>query len=331
MGEKTANPGEYVIPTAPSSGISVSPSVSANTFGSYVQIRSASGNALYIVGVLIIFQGTLALQFEYIIGTGGSGSETIVATGVVGASYDGTSGHNFNGNTIRITKVAVAASTRIAMKVSCEQSNDAGATVYLLCIDQSNVVDNGVATAADVTKWNGTAVVTPDTAGYPKVTIKDGTGTGEIDTTSGGVLVSSIASGGITTASFAAGAIDAAAIAANAIGASELAADAVTEIADGVWNATTAGHVAVGTFGQASQVINAGTCQTGSTSTTIKLASGASASDSYYNNMIVLVETGTGIGQWRRIISYVGSTRVATVNTWATTPGATDTYCIIGF
>ena len=44
-----------------------------------------------------------------------------------------------------------------------------------------------IAVAADVTKWNGTAVATPDTAGYPKVTIKDGTGAGEIALTSGAV------------------------------------------------------------------------------------------------------------------------------------------------
>lgn len=42
----------------------------------------------------------------------------------------------------------------------------------------------------DVQSWNGTAVASPHTAGYPVVTVKDGTGTGEIDTTSGGVLVS---------------------------------------------------------------------------------------------------------------------------------------------
>jgi len=83
----------------------------------------------------------------------------------------------------------------------------------------------------NVTGWNGTAVATPDTAGYPKVTIKDGTGTGEIDLTSGGVLVS--------------------AIAANAVNASALATDAVAEIADGVWDEATAGHVGAGSFGAA--------------------------------------------------------------------------------
>lgn len=40
----------------------------------------------------------------------------------------------------------------------------------------------------DVDKWNGTAVATPATAGYPVVTIKDGTGTGEIDTNAGAVV-----------------------------------------------------------------------------------------------------------------------------------------------
>lgn len=81
-------------------------------------------------------------------------------------------------------------------------------------------------------------VAAEHTAGYPVSTIKDGTGTGEIDTTAGGVLVAAIATGGIAAASFAAGAIDAAAIAANAIGASELAADAVTEIQSGLATAS---------------------------------------------------------------------------------------------
>lgn len=36
-----------------------------------------------------------------------------------------------------------------------------------------------------VAQWNGSNVATPDTAGYPKVTIKSGTGTGEISLSSG--------------------------------------------------------------------------------------------------------------------------------------------------
>lgn len=41
----------------------------------------------------------------------------------------------------------------------------------------------------DVQSWTGTAVASPDTAGYPKVTIKSGTGTGELSLTSGRVVL----------------------------------------------------------------------------------------------------------------------------------------------
>ena len=44
-----------------------------------------------------------------------------------------------------------------------------------------------------VTHWSGTAVAAPDTAGYPKVTLKSGTGTGEVSLSSG--LVSLPATG----------------------------------------------------------------------------------------------------------------------------------------
>ena len=40
---------------------------------------------------------------------------------------------------------------------------------------------------ADVTQWNGTNVASPATAGYPAVTLKVGTGTGEVNLSSGAV------------------------------------------------------------------------------------------------------------------------------------------------
>lgn len=43
--------------------------------------------------------------------------------------------------------------------------------------------------AVNVEQWNNTAVPAEHTSGYPIVTIKDGTGTGEIDTSSGTVTV----------------------------------------------------------------------------------------------------------------------------------------------
>lgn len=41
----------------------------------------------------------------------------------------------------------------------------------------------------NVGQWNGTAVPAEDTVGYPKVTIKDGAGTGEVNTLAGAVFV----------------------------------------------------------------------------------------------------------------------------------------------
>ena len=52
----------------------------------------------------------------------------------------------------------------------------------------------------DVTHWNGTAIPAVHTAGYPIVTVKDGTGTGEINTSSGTVLAADTAGNAIATA-----------------------------------------------------------------------------------------------------------------------------------
>lgn len=94
---------------------------------------------------------------------------------------------------------------------------------------------------ANVTQWNGSNVASPATAGYPAVTLKVGTGTGEVNLSSGGVPVASIANNAITANSIASDAITAAKIAADAIGASELAADAVTEIQSGLSTLNAAG------------------------------------------------------------------------------------------
>jgi hypothetical protein len=72
-----------------------------------------------------------------------------------------------------------------------------------------------------------------------------------------------------------------------------------------------------------------GTAQSGSTSTTIKLRAGASFSDDAYNNLTIEIISGTGAGQSKTITDYVGSTKVATVNSaWTTTPDTTSVYKI---
>lgn len=51
----------------------------------------------------------------------------------------------------------------------------------------------------NVVYWNGTALPSEHTAGYPICTVKDGTGTGEIDTSSGGVFLTSAGNTAVAT------------------------------------------------------------------------------------------------------------------------------------
>lgn len=81
--------------------------------------------------------------------------------------------------------------------------------------------------AVNSAQWGGTTVV--GASGYPTVTIKDGTGTGEIDTNAGAVV--SVTTAG-TCSALAANSITASVIASDAIGAAEIATDGGNKIAD---------------------------------------------------------------------------------------------------
>lgn len=73
--------------------------------------------------------------------------------------------------------------------------------------------------------------------------------------------------------------------------------------------------------------LSTGTAQAG-TSTTIQLAASETYTDDQINGARVFITGGTGAGQWREVIDYVGSTDTATVNTWSTTPDNTSTYAV---
>jgi len=125
------------------------------------------------------------------------------------------------------------------------------------------------------------------------------------------------------------------------------------EIADAVWNTTRAGHAVSGSFGEnviadvakwktvvpnnlfsgyvqsLGPVVHSGTATAGAAGT-ITLAVGASATTNLYAHSVIVILSGTGAGQARRINSYVGGTRVATLSqTWTTNPDATSVYVIL--
>lgn len=73
-----------------------------------------------------------------------------------------------------------------------------------------------------------------------------------------------------------------------------------------------------------------GTAQVGGSTTSIKLASGASAIDDFYTGMTISISSGTGSANVpAEIISYSGSTKIATIDkAWATAPDGTSAYSI---
>lgn len=144
----------------------------------------------------------------------------------------------------------------------------------------------------------------------------------------GAIDAAAIAAGAIDAATFAAGAIDAAAIAAGAIDADALAADAVAEIADGVLDEAVSGHVTAATAGAMLQPLHSSTA-TGGSNDSITLADAANNSNRVYLGTTIQIIGGTGVGQSRRIVKYVGSTRIATiVPKWTTNPDNTSVYVI---
>lgn len=149
-----------------------------------------------------------------------SGGATHIANGRYYCVLDAT-----DTDTLGPLVLMVHVSGALAVKQECVVL---AANIYDSLIGGGDILD------VSVTQWTGTTVASPNTAGYPVVTIKDGTGTGEIDTTSGGVLV----------AAFANNALTAAAIDADAFTAAKFASDVTTELQSGLATASALSTVA---------------------------------------------------------------------------------------
>lgn len=76
------------------------------------------------------------------------------------------------------------------------------------------------------------------------------------------------------------------------------------------------------------QTIRSNTAQAGA-ATTITLDASASATNDFYNQCRIYLTGGTGVGQSRKVLDYVGSTKVATVRAWITNPDNTTTFAIL--
>jgi hypothetical protein len=116
-----------------------------------------------------------------------------------------------------------------------------------------------------------------------------------------------VATSGILAASFVSAALTSVAMAADFI------TRIANSVADTVWDEATSGHTTTGSFGEWFQVLHQATIQSAN-ATSIVLNTGAASTDGIYNTAMLYCLAGTGAGQARAVVSYVGSTRTARVN-----------------
>ncbi len=93
-------------------------------------------------------------------------------------------------------------------------------------------------------------------------------------------------------------------------------------------DATSAGR-RLRTAGHDETIARDNTCQAGEDASHVKLDTGASGTNNFYDHMWIYLVAGTGVGQVRLLDSYVGGTFVAEVHPdWLTNPDATSDYTI---
>lgn len=102
----------------------------------------------------------------------------------------------------------------------------------------------------------------------------------------------------------------------------------IAAIAGKVWDENLSAHTTTNTFGGQ---VRTSTAQAGAAGT-ITLDAGASATDNFYNNDLLVIVSGSGAGQARFITGYVGATKIATMNSnWKISPDNTSVFKIYPF
>ena len=139
--KKAQGTGYYTLPAAPGVGANVTPG--NGSFGSYAESRSASGNAIYIVGARFQMDSgetTTTSYFDLSIATGAASSETQIAQWSFSGRDPGTDSGMYGASLAFPFPLAVAASTRIAVRAAASDAA-VSARITLIVIDQADLVD----------------------------------------------------------------------------------------------------------------------------------------------------------------------------------------------
>ncbi len=207
------------------------------------------------------------------------------------------------------------------------QQGSSSTPLEFFCKDSSDAAITGLSPTVTINKNGGSFAspsgsVTEIANGLYKVA-----GNATDTNTLGLIYLKAVCSGGVTFLFPVANVVD---------------APTVQNLVDGVLDEATSSHTTGGSVGKAigdtatnigtllaAEVIRSGTAQAGSTST-ITLDSGASATNNLYAGAVVIITSSTGVSQVRTIVSYVGSTKVATVNrAWVTNPSSSSVFSLV--
>jgi hypothetical protein len=116
-------------------------------------------------------------------------------------------GGTFADCTNEATEIATSSGVYTLDLTATEMNADTVAVIIKSSSAKTTVVvlypQEGGDIRVDCTTWLGTAIATPDTAGYPKVTLKNGTGTGEVALTSGNVALTTAGNTAVVDALYA--------------------------------------------------------------------------------------------------------------------------------
>ena len=162
------------------------------------------------------------------------------------------------------------------------------------------------------------------------VKVQAGTGTGQLDFTSG-VVKANVTQYGGTNGTFTSGRpeVNTTHIAGSSVSTSSAQIGVNVVNAGGTaWNS---GAITRSTLAAETglQTVRSNTAQAGA-STSVTLDASASATDNYYKYSLIYLTGGTGAGQFRLCTGYVGSTKVATVTpAWTTNPDSSSTFAVL--
>jgi hypothetical protein len=267
-----------------------------------------------------------------------SGGATHISGGIYYCVLDAT-----DTDTLGPLVVFVAVSGALAVRLECVvlaanvyDSLIGGGDVLDVSVTQfggTNLTQSGGRPEVNTSHWGGTAVASAN------VLIDGAITAAKIATDA--ITSAKIADGALTAAKFAAGALDAVwstatrlltagtnIVLAKGTGVTGFNDPTAAAIADAVWDEAISGHQTASTFGREVTVgcgVLLDTTATGTpTSTTLQLTAGSTVDD-FYNDQTIHITSGTGIGQARVVLDYVGATRTVTVDEpFATTPASGD-------